>query len=261
MGLLQCLLLSIRRAFEGALRHSDLPSPAALVRLHQLLSLHPVQLEYSFAFLALAQPRLLRRRELSLFQRFEITVFNDALCFAAIDDGFSFPRIARLAFEERHGPANKAFAVCAKGFQRFFLPLIDALNLAAVYRDGRVLVFPEAVHLIAVQSSDVVRLPTMLLLLLRFLTLLAFGDCGFRAPPDIRGERMSLVLLSVGSLGFIPVVRLAAELPSRTLLFDGGLTILCAPVRFFADRFLPALRAFPFLLPTTFGGPPFLRFR
>ena len=135
MGLLQCLLLSIRRAFEGALRHSDLRSPAALLRLPQLLPLHTVQLEYPFAFLGLAQPRLLRRRELPLFQRFEITVRGHALGFAAIDDGFGFPRIVRLAFEERHGPANQAFTVCAKRFQRFLLPLIDALeSRAAVYR-------------------------------------------------------------------------------------------------------------------------------
>jgi hypothetical protein len=137
------------RKHAGTLRS---PGPVALVRLHQLLSLHTVQLEYSFSLLGVAHPRLLCCRELPLFQRFEITVRGHALGFAAIDDGFGFPRIVRLAFEERHGPANKAFAVCAKGFQRFFLPLIDALNLAAVYRDGRVLVFPEAVHLIAVQG-------------------------------------------------------------------------------------------------------------
>ena len=129
MGLLQCLLFSVRRAFEGALRHTDLPSPAALVRLAQLLSLHAVQLKYPFAFLGVAHPRLLRRRELPLFQRFEITVRGHALGFAAIDDAFGFSRIVRLAFEERHGPANQAFTVCAKRFQRFFLPLIDALDL------------------------------------------------------------------------------------------------------------------------------------
>ena len=106
MGLLQCLLPSIRRAFEGALRYSDLPSPAARLRLHQLLPFHMVQLEYPFAFLSLAQPRLLRGCELPLFQRFEITVFNDALGFAWIDNGFGLPRIVRPAFEERHGPAN-----------------------------------------------------------------------------------------------------------------------------------------------------------
>ena len=106
MGLLQCRLFSLRHAFEGALRDSDLPSPAALLRLHQLLSLHAVQLEYPFAFLALAQPRLLRGPELPLFERFEITVLNDALGFATIDDGFGFPRIVRVAFDERHGPAD-----------------------------------------------------------------------------------------------------------------------------------------------------------
>jgi hypothetical protein len=56
--------------------------------------------------LALAQPRLLRGRELPLFQRFEITVLSHALGFAAIDNGFGLPRIVRPAFEERHGPAN-----------------------------------------------------------------------------------------------------------------------------------------------------------
>jgi hypothetical protein len=159
VGLLQCLLLSIRRAFESTLGDSDLLAPVPIVRLHQLLSLHTVQLEYPFALLGVAHPRQLRRRELPLFQRFEITVRGHALGFAAIDNGFGLPRIARLAFEERHGPANQAFTVCAKRFQRFFLPLIDALDLATVYRDGRVLVFPEAVHLIAVQGTHVVRLP------------------------------------------------------------------------------------------------------
>ena len=76
MGLLQCLLLSIRRAFEGALRHADLPSPAAIVRLRQLLPLHTMQLGNPFAFLSLAQPRLLRGPELPLFQRFEIAVLT-----------------------------------------------------------------------------------------------------------------------------------------------------------------------------------------
>jgi hypothetical protein len=89
VGLLQCLLLSVRSAFEGALRHTDLPSPAALLRLPQLLSLHTVQLEYPFAFLALAQPRLLRGPELPLFECFEIAVPDHALGFAAIDDGFA----------------------------------------------------------------------------------------------------------------------------------------------------------------------------
>ena len=261
MGLLQCLLFSVRRALEGALRHSDLLAPVPIVRLHQLLSLHPVQLEYPFAFLALTQPRLLRGRELPLFQRFEIAVRSHALGFAAIDDGFSFPRIVRLAFEEGYGPANQAFTVCAKGFQCMLLPLIDALDLVGVSGDGRVLVFFEAVHLAVVQSPHVVRLPAMFLLLLRFLTLLAFGDRGLCAPPDVRGERQSLVLLRGGTLGLVPVFRRATELPARTLLFDGGLAILCAPVRFFADSFLPAFRAFSFLLSSAFGGPPFLRLR
>ena len=128
MGLLQCRLFSLRRAFEGALRHTDLPSPAALVRLPQLLPLHTMQLGNPFAFLGLAQPRLLRGRELPLFQRFEITVRGHALGFAAIDDAFGFPRVVCLALEESDGPSDQAFTVCAKRFQRFFLPLIDALN-------------------------------------------------------------------------------------------------------------------------------------
>ena len=144
MGLLQCLLLSVRSAFEGALRHTDLPSPAALLRLHQLLPLHTVQLEYPFAFLALAQPRLLRRRELPLFERFEITVLNDAFGFAAIDDAFGFPRIVRMAFDERHGPADQAFTVCAKRSQRLLLALIDALDLVGVSGDGRMCGSPES---------------------------------------------------------------------------------------------------------------------
>ena len=78
--------------------------------------------EYPFAFLGLAQPRLLRRRELPLFQRFEIAVRGHALGFAAIDDGFGFPRIVRLAFEERDGPADQAFTVCAKRCQRLLSP-------------------------------------------------------------------------------------------------------------------------------------------
>jgi hypothetical protein len=159
VGLLQCRLFSLRHAFEGALRDSNLPSPAALLRLPQLLSLHTVQLGNPFAFLSLAQPRLLRGRELPLFQRFEITVLDDALGFAAIDDGFGFPRIVRLAFDKRHGPADQAFAVCAKRSQRLLLALIDALDLVGVSVDGRVLVFSEAVHLAVVQRTHVVRLP------------------------------------------------------------------------------------------------------
>ena len=192
MGLLQCRLFSLRRAFEGALRDADLPSPAALVRLRQLLPLHTMQLGNPFAFLSLAQPRLLRGRELPLFQRFEIAVLSDALGFAAIDDGFGFPRIVRLAFEERDGPAHQAFTVCAKRCQRLLLPLIDALDLVGVSGDGRVLVFFEAVHFVAVQGPHVVRLPAMLLLLLRFLTLLAFGDrCCSRAAGYPRARHRS----------------------------------------------------------------------
>src|SRR5208283_1853542 len=182
-GLLQCRLFSLRHAFEGALRDSNLPSPAALLRLPQLLPLHTVQLGYSFAFLALAQPRLLRGCELPLFQRFEIAVLNDALGFAAIDNGFGFPRIVRVAFDECDGPADQAFTARAERFERVLLPLIDALDLVGVPVDGRVLVFPEAVHLVVVQGTHVIRLPAMLLLLLRFLTLLALGDGGLRAPP------------------------------------------------------------------------------
>ena len=167
----------------------------------------------------------------------------------------------RLAFEERHGPADQAFTVCAKRSQRLLLPLIDALDLVGVSGDRGVLVFSEAVHLVAVQSPHVVRLPAMLLLLLRFLTLLALGDRGLCAPPDIRGERMPLVLLCGDSFGLISVFRLAAELPSRTLLFDGGLSILYAPLGFFSEGLLPVFRALPFLLPAAFGDPPLLRFR
>jgi hypothetical protein len=180
------LLLSIRRAFESTLGDSDLLAPAALVRLPQLLSLHTVQLEYPFTFLGVAHPGLLRACELPLFERFEITVRGHALGFEAIDNGFGLPRIVRLAFEERHGPADQAFAVCAKRCQRVLLPLINALDLVSMSGDRGVLVFFEAVHLAVVQGTHVVRLPAMLLLLLRFLTLLAFGDCGFRTPPDMR---------------------------------------------------------------------------
>jgi hypothetical protein len=51
----------------------------------------------------------------------------------------------RLAFEERNGPANQAFTVCAKRLQRVLLPLIDALDLVRMSGNGRVLVFFEAV--------------------------------------------------------------------------------------------------------------------
>ena len=105
-----------------------------------------------------------------------------------------FAAAQRLAFEEGHGPAHQAFTVCAKRSQRLLLALIDALDLVGVSGDGRILVFFEAVHLALVQRPHVVRLPAMLLLLLRFLTLLAFGDCGRRALADIRGERTLLVL-------------------------------------------------------------------
>ena len=111
------------------------------------------------------------------------------------------------------------------------------------------------------QSPHVIRLPAMLLLLLRFLTLLTFGDRCCCAPPDIRGKRMALVLLCVGSLGFIPVLRLAAELPPCTLFFDAGLPILYTPLGFFTKRLLSAFSALLFFLPAAFGDPPFLRFR
>jgi hypothetical protein len=101
----------------------------------------------------------------------------------------------------------------------------------------------------------------MLLLLLRFLTLLAFGDGGRRAPSDIRGKLMALVFLGGGSLGLIPVVRLSVELPSRPLLFDDRLSILYAPLAFFTKRLLPAFCALLFLLTATFGDPPLLGFR
>jgi hypothetical protein len=231
------------------------------LRLAQLLPLHTVQLGYPFALLTLAQPRLLRGHELPLFQRFEITVFDDALGFAAIDDGFGFPRIVRLAFEERDGSADQAFPLCAKRFQRVLLPLIDALDLVSVSGDGRVLVFFEAVHLAVVQSTHVVGLPTMLLLLLRFLTLLALGDRGLCASPDIRGEHMPFVLLCGDGFGLVSVFRLATELSSSTLLFDGGLSILCAPLGFFSDGLLSVFRALLFLLPAAFGPPPFLNLR
>ena len=120
MGLLQWLLLSIRRAFESTLGDSDLLAPVALLRLPQLLPLDAVQLGYPFAFLGVAKPRLLRGCELPFFQRFQITVLGHALGFAAIDDGFSFPCIVRLALEEGDGSTDQAFTVCAKRFQRLF---------------------------------------------------------------------------------------------------------------------------------------------
>jgi hypothetical protein len=261
VGLLQCRLFSLRHAFEGALRDSDLPSPAALLRLHQLLSLHAVQLGYPFAFLALAQPRLLRGPELPLFECFEIAVPDHALGFAAIDDGLGFPRIVRGAFDEGHGPAHQAFTVCAKRAQRLLLALIDALDLVGVSGDSRVFVFSKTVHLALVQRPHVVCLPAMLLLLLRFLTLLALGNCGQCAPPDIRGERLFLVLFRGGALGLVPVSRRATELPSRTLLFNRGLTILCAPISFFSEGLLPVICALPFLLSAAFGPASFLRLR
>ena len=261
MGLLQCFLLSIRRAFEGALGDSYLSAPVLIVRLHQLLSLHAVQLGYPFALLSLAQPRLLRGPELPLFERFEISVLNDAFGFAAIDDGFGFPRIVRGAFDERHGLADQPFTVCAKRSQRLLLALIDALDLVGVSGDGRILVFSEAVHLALVQRPHVVRLPAMLLLLLRFLALLALGNCGQCAPPDVRGERLSLVLLRAGTLGLVPVFRRATELPSRTLLLDGGFPILCSPLSVFSQGLLPVFRALSFLLSPAFGPAPFLRLR
>ena len=260
MSLFLSQLLSLCGAFEDALSDSDLRSPAADVRLRQLLSLHTVQLEYRLAFLGLAHPRLLRGRELPLFQRFEITVLRDALGFAAIDDGVGFPRIVRLAFDERDGPADQAFTARAKRFQLLLLPLIDALDLVGVSVDGRVLVFSEAVHLVVVQRTHVVCLPTMLLLLLRFLTLLALGDCGLRAPPDIRVERAFLVLLC-GGIGFVPVFRLAAELSPGTLLFGGFLAVLYATLGFFSERLLPVFRALPFLTSAAFGNALLFRLR
>ena len=223
------------------------------MRLYQLLSLHTVQLEYRFAFLGLAQPRLLRGRELPLFQRFEITVLNDAFGFAAIDDGVGFPRIVRLAFDECDGPADQAFTARAKRFQFVLLPLIDALDLMSVSVDGRVLVFSEAVHFVVVQSAHLIRLPAMLLLLLRFLTLLALGDRGLRAPPYIRRERAFFVLLC-GGIGFVPVVRLAAELSSGTFLFGGFLAVLYATLGFFAEGVLPVFRALAFFTSAAFGN-------
>ena len=253
VGLFLCLLLSLCGAFEDALSNSDLRAPAADVRLRQLLSLHTVQLGYRLAFLGLAQSCLLRGRELPIFQRFEITVLRDALGLAAIDDAVGFPRIVRLAFDECDGPADQAFTACAECFERLLLTLIDALDLVSMSGDGRVLVFPEAVHLVVVQSTHVVRLPAMFVLLLRFLTLLALGDGGLRAPPYIRRERASLVLLC-GGIGFVPVVRLAAELTPGTFLFDGFLRILCATISFFAEGDLPLFRALAFFTSATFGN-------
>jgi hypothetical protein len=231
------------------------------LRLHQLLPLHAVQLGYPFAFLALAQPRLLRGPELPLFERFEITVLNDALGFAAIDDGFGFPCVVRGAFDERHGPADQAFTVGAKRSQRLLLALIDSLDLVGVSADGCILVFSEAVHLALVQRPHVVRLPAMLLLLLRFMPLLALGNCGQCAAPDIRGERLFLVLLCGGALGLVPVFRRATGLSPRTLLFNRGLPILCAPLGVFSQGLLPVFRTLSFLLSPAFGPAPFLRLR
>jgi len=255
-----CRLFSLRCPFEGALRSTDLQSPVAVVRLRQLLPLHTVQLEYRLAFLGLAQSRLLRGRELPLFQRFEITVLNDALGFAAIGDGVGLPRIVRLAFNERDGAADQAFPACAKRFQRLLLPLIDALDLVRVSGDGRVLVFPEAVHLVVVQSTHVIRLPAMLLQLLRILTLLALGDRGFRAPPYIRGERAFLVLLC-GGIGLVPVVRLAAELSPGAFLFGGFLPVLYATLGFFAEGDLPLICALAFFTSAAFGNALLFRLR
>ncbi len=117
-----CLFRSLRRAFECALRGSDLQSPVAVVRLRQLLPLHTLQLEYRFAFLGLGKSRLLRGRELPLIQRFEIMVPDDALGFAAISDEVCFPRIVRRAVEERNGPADQAFPAYAKRSERVRLP-------------------------------------------------------------------------------------------------------------------------------------------
>ncbi|MGA9850050.1 MAG: hypothetical protein WBQ45_20735 [Roseiarcus sp.] len=55
--------------------------------LRQLLPLHTVQLGNPFAFLSLAQPRLLRGSKLPFLQRFEITMRSKALGFAAFNDG------------------------------------------------------------------------------------------------------------------------------------------------------------------------------
>ncbi len=260
MGLFLCLLFSLCGPFECALRGSDLQSAVALMRLRQLLPLHAVQLEYRLAFLGLAHPRLLRGRELPLFQPFEFTVLDDALGFAAIDDGVSFPRIVRLAFDKRDGPADQAFPAVAERFQRFLFTLIDALDLMGVPVDGRVLVFSEAVHLVAVQRTHVVRLPAMLLQLLRFLTLLALGDRGLGAPPYICRERAFLILLC-GGIGFVPVFGLAAELSSGTLLFGGGLAVLYATVGFFAERFLPVFCTLAFFTSAIFGDALLLRLR
>jgi hypothetical protein len=179
-------------------------------------------------------------------------VLRDALGFAAIDDGVGFPRIVRIAFDEYDRPADQAFTARAERFQRVLLPLIDALDLVGVPVDGRVLVFPEAVHFVVVQRTHVVRLPAMLLLLLRFLTLLALGDRGLRAPPYICGERASLVLLC-GGIGFVPVFRLAAELSPGAFPFGGFLPVLYATVSFFAEGVLPLFRALAFFTSAAFG--------
>ena len=126
--------------------------------------------------------------------------------------------------------------------------------------DGRVLVFPEAVHFVVVQRTHVVRLAAMLLLLLRFLTLLALGDRGLRAPPYIRGERASLVLLR-GGIGVVPVFRLAAELSSGTFLFGGFLAVLYAPLGFFTQGILPVFRALAFFTSAAFGDALLFRLR
>ena len=58
-----------------------------------------MQLSYPFAFLSLAQPRLLRGYELPRVACLEIAVFDDAIGFTAIDDGVGFARIMCLASE------------------------------------------------------------------------------------------------------------------------------------------------------------------
>ena len=109
--------------------------------------------------------------------------------------------------------------------------------------DRRVLVFFEAVHLAVVQRSHVVRLPAILLLLFRFLTLRRSATAAPRAggyPPRAHGS--CPVLRREPQL--FPVFRVAAGFPPRTLLFDTSLPVLYAPLCFLSEGLLRTFARF-----------------
>ena len=101
------------RALEGTLRHSDLASAVALLRLPDCFAPYGAARQ-SLSFLASHSLDCCAAVN-CLLPRFEITMRRHALGFAAFDDGVRFPRIVRLALRTSR-PRPIGSTVCAKRF-------------------------------------------------------------------------------------------------------------------------------------------------